>query len=108
MRVKAKLNLGLDILERHDLVAQRHAQAFVGRDLAIVAPLVDAHLLAHHVDGWKRTNVNVLAREHHVDRYGGLLTRGGRPDEGLRTEYGGAAEEPLRVGGPHSLWSGRG
>src|SRR6266436_880491 len=103
LRVEAKLNLGLDILERHDLVAQRHAEALVGRDLVVVAPLVDAHLLAHHIDGWKRTNVNVLAGEHHVDRYGGLVAVGDRPDDVLRAECGVAAEEHLRVGRAHGL-----
>src|SRR6266436_8346327 len=106
--VKAELNLGLDIPERHDLVAQRHAQALVGRNLVVVAPLVDAHLLAHHIDGGKRTDVDVLAAEHHVDRYGGLVAVGDRPDDVLRPECGVAAEEHPRVGRAHGLGIDRG
>src|SRR5579883_1467126 len=66
LRVEAQLNLGLDVLERDDLVPQRHAQALVRRDLVVVAPLVDAHLLAHHIDGRQRTDVDVLAAEEHL------------------------------------------
>ena len=44
--VEAELDLDLDVGERHLLVAQRHLVAQVVRDVVVVAPLVDAHLLA--------------------------------------------------------------
>src|ERR1700730_12877588 len=103
LHVVTELDLGLDVLERHHLVAQRHAQPLVGRNLVVVAPLVDAHLLAHHVDGRERADVDVLAAEHHVDRHRSLVAVGDCPDDVLRPERGVAAEEYLRSGRAHGL-----
>ena len=46
--VIAELDLGLDVAQRHHLFAMRHPVTPVERDLVVVAPLVDAHLLAQH------------------------------------------------------------
>src|SRR3979490_2217305 len=52
--VVAELDLGPDVAQRHHFVAQRHPIAFVRRDVVVVAPFVDTHLLAddlHHRHG---------------------------------------------------------
>ena len=46
MRVEPELDFGLDVGEGDLLFAERHLLALVERDLVVVAPLVDAHLLA--------------------------------------------------------------
>ena len=97
LRVEAELDLGLDVLERDHLVAQRHLVALIERDLVVVGPFVDAHLLAHQRDHRSRTVGDVLAIEHLVDRDGGLVAVRHRPDDVLRAEGGVAAEEHLRV-----------
>ena len=60
--VEAELDLGPDVLERHHLVAHRHPEPLIGRNLVVVAPLVDAHLLAHDVHGRQRAHCDILAR----------------------------------------------
>ena len=101
--IEAEFHLRLDVGQRHHLVAQRHPEAAVGGDVVVVAPLVDAHLLADHLDRRQRAVVDVLAGEELVDRYRGLVAVGHRPDDVLGAERGVAAEEDLRVGGGHGL-----
>src|SRR6185437_1450956 len=95
--VEAEFDLRLDVLQGHGLVAQRYLVTLVERDVVVVAPLVDAHLLAHHLDRRQWAVGHVLAGEHLVDRHGGLVAVRHRPDDVLRAEGGVAAEEHLRM-----------
>src|SRR5262245_38021967 len=99
--IEAKLDLGLDILERDHLVAVRHLVALVERDLVVVAPFVDAHLLAHDLDRRSRPVGDVLAVEHLVDRDGGLMAVRDGPDDVLRAKCRVATEEDFRMCGCH-------
>ncbi len=96
--VVAELDLGADVLQRDDVVARRHAVALIERDVVVVGPFVDAHLLADDFHGGQGTVVDVLAREELVDRDRGLVAVRHRPDDVLRAERRIAAEEDLRIG----------
>jgi hypothetical protein len=58
--IEAQFDLRLDIGERHHLVPQRHPEAAVGGDVVVLAPLVDAHLLADHLDRRQRSIIDIL------------------------------------------------
>ena len=75
------------------LVAVRHLEAQVERDVVVVAPLVDAHLLRWQVHQRRRAFVQVLALAELVDRDRRLVAVRHRPDDVLRAERGVAAEE---------------
>src|SRR6266446_3805378 len=100
-RIEAELDLDLDVLQRDRLVLPGHLVALVGRDRIVVAPLVDAHLLAREVHDGRRALADVLAVEKLVDRDRGVVTVGDRPDDVLRTERRVAAEEDFRQRGLH-------
>src|SRR5215475_1704370 len=93
--VKTKFYLGLDVTERDLLVAQGYPLALVGRDLVIVAPLVNAHLLADDLNRRQRPYLDRLAAAHLVNRERGFVAMGNGPDDVLRSERGIAAEENL-------------
>src|SRR5208282_1827332 len=78
-----------------DLFAMRHPVALVERDLVVVAPFVDAHLLAGDGHLRRRPDVDVLAAAELVDRDRRLVAVCHRPDDVLRSERGVAAEEPF-------------
>src|SRR6266545_1217742 len=100
-RIETDLDLDLDVLQRDFLVLPGNLVAFVGRDLVVVAPLVDAHLLAREVHDRRRALPDVLAVEKLVDRDRGVVTVRHRPDDVLRAEGRVAAEEDLRLRGLH-------
>src|SRR5205809_687250 len=79
--VVAELDFGLDIAQRHGLVAQRCAVAPVGGDVVVVAPLVEPQLLADDLDHRKRTVVDVAARAQLVDRQRRVVPMRHRPDD---------------------------
>src|SRR5262249_49360891 len=99
----AELDLRLDIAERDHLVAMRHPKALIERDLVVVAPFMDAHLLACHGDLRGRTHIDVLAAAQPVDGDRGFVTVRDRPDDVLGTERGIATEEHSRVRRAHGL-----
>src|SRR5262245_2387502 len=99
--VEAKLDFGLDVAQRHHLVAQRHAIALVRRDIVVVAPLVDAHLLADDIDHRQWPLVDVEAGTEAVDRKRGLVAMRYRPDDVLRAERRITAEEDFGIARGH-------
>lgn len=101
--VVAELDLGADVLQRDHLVAMRHLEALVDRDVVVIAPFVDAHLLRGDVHLRQRALGDVLAREQPVDRQRGVVTVRDGPDDVLGAEGGVAAEEHLRICRDESL-----
>src|SRR6267378_3292980 len=100
-RVEAKLDLDLDVLQRDRLVLPGNLVALVGRDRVVVAPLVDAHLLAREVHHRRRTLLEVLAVEELVDRDRRVVAVRHGPDDVLGSECRVAAEEDFRLRGLH-------
>src|SRR3989441_4727362 len=96
-RVEAELDLDLDVLQRDLLVLPGNNVALVGRDRVVVAPLVDAHLLAREVHDRRGTLLEVFAVKELVDRDRGVMPMGYSPDNVLRAEGRVAAEEDLRL-----------
>src|ERR1700712_3015335 len=76
----------------------RHLVAMVDRDVVVVAPLVDAHLLRRDMHFRQRTLLDVLTGQHLVDRQRGVVAVRDRPDDVLRAERRVAAEEHFRIG----------
>ena len=95
--IEAQLDLGHDVLQRLHLGAMRDLEAMVDGRSVVVAPLVDAHLLAGDVDARRRALLDVLADQHLVDGDRGVMAVRGRPDDVLRPEGRVAAEEHLRL-----------
>src|SRR3546814_13041081 len=86
---------------RSDVCSSDLLEPLVERDVVVVAPLVDAHLLAddiHHRGGADR---GIAALEVGMDRDRGFVAVRDRPDDVLRAERRVAAEEHLRVGRAH-------
>src|SRR5579862_6558931 len=79
----------------------RHLIALIGRDLVVVGPLVDAHLLAGDGDLRRRADIDVLAAAEAVDRDRGLVAVRYRPDDVFGPERGVAAEEYFWIGRRH-------
>src|SRR5580692_5026558 len=82
----------------------RHAVTLIERDLIIVGPFVNAHLLAGDGNLWRRPDIDVLAAAEAIDRDRSFAAVRHRPDDILRSERSIAAEENLRIGGRHGLW----
>src|SRR5262245_468755 len=101
LRIEAHLDFDLDVLQRHLLVAPRHLVAGGERDVVVVAPLVDAHLLRYQVYGRRRTLRHVLAVAQLVDRDRRVVAVRDRPDDVLGAERRVTAEEHVRQGGLH-------
>src|SRR6185312_3047228 len=99
--VEAELDLDPDVLEDDLLVLERDAVAEIVRDVVVVAPLVDAHLLAGEVDGRRRPVADILAMAEAVDRDRRLMGMRHRPDDVLRPEGGIAPEEDVGDGRLH-------
>src|SRR6266446_6671554 len=100
-RVETELDLDLDVLQRDRLVLPGNLVALVGRDRVVVAPLVDAHLLAGEVYDRRRALAEVLAVEQLVDRDRCVVPVRHGPDNVLGTERRVAAEEDFRLCGLH-------
>src|SRR5712691_6402629 len=96
-RIEAELDLDLDVLQRDRLVLPGNLVTLVGRDRVVVAPLVDAHLLAGEVHDGRGTLLEVFAVKELVDRDRGVMPMGYSPDNVLRAEGRVAAEEDLRL-----------
>ena len=101
--VEAELDFHLDVLERDRLFLQRHDATARERDVVVVAPLVDAHLLAGEADARRRPLVHGLAAEKLVDGDRGLVPVGHGPDDVLGAEGRIASEEDVRQGGLEGL-----
>ena len=71
--------------------------ALVVGDVVVIAPFVDAHLLAGQIHQRRRAVLNVLAVAELVDRDRRVMAVGHRPDDVLRAERRVAAEEHLRM-----------
>src|SRR5213594_421321 len=96
-RIEAELDLDLDVLQRDRLVLPGNLVALVGRDRVVVAPLVDAHLLAREVYDRRRTFLQVLAVQELVYGNGRIVPVSDGPDNVLGAECRVAAEEHLRL-----------
>ena len=70
--------------------------AQLGRDVVVVAPLVDPHLLRDEGDPGGGALVHILAVQELVDRDRRGVALRDRPDDVLRAERGVAAEEDAR------------
>src|SRR5262249_29187911 len=68
----------------------------VGGDVVVVAPLVEAHLLADDLDHGGRTIVDVASRAQLVDGQGSVVPMRHRPDDVLWAKRGVPAEEHAR------------
>jgi hypothetical protein len=79
LAVEAELDLHLHVLEGDRLVAQRHAIALVVGDVVVVAPLVDAHLLADEADVGRWPARAGLAAAELVDGDRGVVPVAPRP-----------------------------
>src|SRR6516165_4785499 len=101
--VETDLDLDPDILQRYRGVPQRYLVAQVVRDVVVVAPLVDAHLLADERYPGRRSVVDILAVAQFVDRDRGVVAVGNGPDDVLRPKRGVAAKEYFRQGRLHRL-----
>ena len=92
-RVKAELDLDLDVLERDGDILERNLVPLIVGDVVVVAPFVDAHLLRHQVHEWRRPLGQVLALAEIVDGNGGVVTVRHRPDDVLGAKCRIAAEK---------------
>src|SRR5437016_5444190 len=101
--VVAKLDLGLDVVEGDRELAQRYPVAQIVRDVVVVAPLVDAHLLAGQGDARRRSLADVLAMAQLVDRDRRVVPVRDGPDDVLWAERRIAAEEHVRQARLHRL-----
>src|SRR5271166_1040527 len=81
--IEAKLNLSANVFERDRVLAKRYAKARIERRVVIVAPLVDAHLLAGQRHGRGGPDRDVLALAVKVDGNRGLVAMGDGPDDVL-------------------------
>src|SRR5262252_9078484 len=101
--VEAKFDFDLDVLQRHRCIAPGHFVAEIVRDVVVVAPLVNAHLLADERHAGWRPLVHILAVAQFVDRDCRVMAVGDRPDDVLRSKSGIAAEKYVRQRGLHRL-----
>ncbi len=101
--IVTELDLDPDVLERDHGIPERHLVAQVVRDVVVVAPLVDAHLLADQGHAGRRPVVDILAVAQFVDRDRGVVAVRHGPDDVLRPEGGIAAEEDVGKGRLHRL-----
>src|SRR6516165_4035327 len=101
--VIAELDLDLDVLERDRGISQRNPVAQIVRDVVVVAPLVDAHLLADQRHARRRTVADILAMAQFVDRDRGIVPVRYRPDDVFWSERGVAPKEDVRQGRLHRL-----
>src|SRR6266700_3425753 len=101
--VVAELDLGLDVVEGDREVAQRHPVAQIVRDVVVVAPLVDAHLLAGQRDARRRPFADILGVAQFVDRYRRIMAVRDSPDDVFWAECRIAAEEHIRQARLHGF-----
>src|SRR3954470_16834542 len=93
--VEAELDLHLHVLQRGLDVGPGHLVARVDRDVVVVAPFVDAHLLRNERHTGSRSFLNVLVVQKLVYGNGGVMAVRHGPDDVLRAERGVAAEEDV-------------
>src|SRR5688572_8435925 len=96
--VEAELDFHLHVLQRRLDVGPGHFVAGVDRDVVVVAPLVDAHLLRNQGHPRRGAFRRVFLVEELVDGDRGVVTVRDRPDDVLRAERRVAAEEDVRNG----------
>src|SRR5260370_20390319 len=101
LAIESQLYLHLHVVEGDGLVSLRYAVALVVGDVVVVAPLVDAHLLADEADVGRRPSAYVVATAEFVDGDRGIVPMRHSPDYVLGAEGGIAAEEHLRQSGLH-------
>src|SRR3984893_17099517 len=101
--VIAELDLDPDVLQRDRRIPERHLVAQVVRDVVVVAPLVDAHLLADEGHAGRRPIVDILAVAQFVDRDRGIVAVRHGPDDVLRPEGCIAPKEDIGQGRLHRL-----
>src|ERR1700730_15604721 len=101
--VIAELDLDPDVLQRDRSVPQRHLIAQVVRYVVVVAPLVDAHLLADQGHAGRRPVFDILAVAQFVDRDRAIVPVRHGPDDVLWPKGGVAAEEDIGQGRLHRL-----
>ena len=94
--IEAKLDFGLDVLQRHRVLDMGHLKPAIEGDVIVVGPLVDAHFLADEIGQRIGAQARILALAEGVDRDRGLVAVGDRGDDVLRAERGVAAEEDVR------------
>src|SRR5271170_1165750 len=93
--VVTEFDLDPDVGERHRLVPERHPITHIVRNVVVIAPLVDAHLLADQSHAWRRPVADILAVAQFVDRNRGIVAMRDRPDDVFATKGGVAAKEHL-------------
>src|SRR5690606_14256993 len=81
--VEAEFDLDPDVRQGLVRVGPGDLEAVGERDLVVVAPLVDAHLLARRDHPRRRPVGDVLAAQQEVDRDGGVVAVRNRPDDVL-------------------------
>src|SRR6516164_3194782 len=101
IEIVAELDLGLDVAQRNHLVAQRNPVAPVRSYVVVIAPFVDAHLLADDLDHRRGTIIDVGAGAQLVDGQRRIVPVRHRPDDVLGPERSIAAEEHLVMGRGH-------
>ena len=95
--IEAEFDFHLDVLQRFARIDVRHQMAFRRVVLAVVAPLVHAHLLAEQVDALGRTiRLQIQPLTEQMNRNRCFVRVCGRPDDVLGTERRVAAEEHVR------------
>ena len=77
----------------------RNLEARVYSDVVVIAPLVDAHLLADNVLQRRRAVIDVLAFQHFVNADRGVMAMRSGPNNVLRPKRSVAAKEHPRVAG---------
>ena len=97
--VEAELDFHLHVLQRRLDVGPGHLVAGVDRDVVVVAPLVDAHLLRNQGHPRRGAFRGVFLVEDLVDGDRGVVAVRDRPDDVLRAERRVAAEEDVGDGG---------
>src|SRR5271169_3414241 len=102
--VVTEFDLDPDVGERDRLVPERHPITHIIRNVVVIAPLVDAHLLADQSHAWRRPVADILAVAQFVDRNRGIVAVRDRPDDVFGTKGGVAAKEHLGQRRLHRLW----
>ena len=92
-QIEAQLDFGANVLQRDDLVFERHTVTLVAMDRVVVAPLVDAHLLREQIHVRRRPLRERLAVAVQIDRDRRIVPVRHGPDDVLRSECSITAEE---------------
>src|SRR5882724_6851386 len=94
----AELDFNPDVLERDRGIPERHLVPQVVRDVVVVAPLMDTHLLADQGHPRGRPVFDILAVAQFVDRNRRVVAVRDRPDDVLWPESGIATKKHIRQG----------